>query len=146
MKSSRVFLAAVAATLLSTASFAATPSADQVSVPAQSEGKHEHKMQALFNSPDQFMMYRLQLHEATRGMPHDQKRAYRKSEFQKLKAMNGSERGAYLSDLEAKWNALPPDRKAHLERHMEASAARHQAHRGGQYDQSGGQPATGTPQ
>ncbi len=143
MKSSRIFLAAIAATLLSTASFAAAPSAAQVSVPAQAEGKHEHKMQAMFSSPDEFMMYKLEMHEATRGMQHDQKRAYRKSEFQKLKAMTGAQRDAYLSGLQAKWNALPPERKAHIERHMEASAARHQARRG-QYDQSGGQ--TGTPQ
>jgi len=143
MKSHRIFLAAIAATLLSTASFAAPPSADQVSVPAQAVAKHEHKMQAMFSSPDQFMMYKLEMHEATHGMPHDQKRAYRKSEFQKLKAMNGAQRDAYLSDLQAKWNALSPDRKAHIERHLEASAARHQARRG-QYDQSGA--PQGTPQ
>jgi hypothetical protein len=144
MKSSRIFLAAIAAAMLSTAGFAATPSADQVSVPAQAETKHQYKMQALFNSPDEFMMFRLQVHEATRGMPHDQKRAYRKSEFQKLKAMTGAQRDAYLNDLQAKWNTLSPDRKAHLERHMEARAAGHQGHHGGQYDQSGGQQ--GTPQ
>ncbi len=58
--------------------------------------------------------------------------------------MTGAQRDAYLSDLQAKWNALPPERKSRIERHMEASIARHQAHRGGQYDQSGSQ--TGTPQ
>jgi hypothetical protein len=144
MKSSRVFLAAVAATLLSTASFATTPSADQVSVPAQAQSKHHDKMQALFSSPDQYMMYRVEMHEAMRGMPHDQKRAYRKTEFQKMKAMTGAQRDAYLSDLQAKWNALPPERKAHIEQRMASRAANHHGHHGGQYDQSGNQ--MGTPQ
>jgi hypothetical protein len=144
MKSSRILLAAVAATLLSTASFAAAPTADQVSVSQQAESKHHDKMQALFSSPDQYMMYRVEMHDATRGMAHDQKRAYRKSEFQKMKAMTGAQRDAYLSDLQVKWNALPPERKAHIAQRMASKAANpHHGHHG-QYDQSGNQ--MGTPQ
>jgi hypothetical protein len=137
-------MAAIAATLFSTASFAAAPTANQVSVPQQAETRHSAKMQALFNSPDQYLMFRLEMHNAMRGMPHDQKRAYRKSEFQKMKAMTGAQRDAYLQDLQAKWNALPAERKAHVEQRMEASAARHQARHGGQYGQPGDQ--MGTPQ
>ena len=144
MKSSRIFLAAITATMLSTASFAAAPSADQVSVSPQAQTRHHDKMRALFSSPDQFMMYRVEMHEATRGMAHDQKRAYRKAEFQKMKAMTGAQRDAYMGDLQAKWNALPPERKAHIERHMEASATRPHGHHGGQYGQSGDH--MGTPQ
>ncbi len=109
---------------------------------ATGESKHHDKMQALFSSPDQYMMYRVQMHEATRGMAHEQKRAYRKSEFQKMKAMTGAQRDAYLSDLQAKWNALPPERKAHIEQRMASKAANpHHGHHG-QYDQSGNQMST----
>ncbi len=143
----RILMAATAVAFLTTAALAQAPSADQVSVPAGGQGKMHHgKMAALFNSPDEFMMFHVQLHDATRGMPKDQKKAYRKSEIQKLKAMTGQQRVAYLQGLDAQWNALPSDRRAHIERHME----NHQAHHAGQAGrqqatpQSGGQ--MGSPQ
>jgi hypothetical protein len=144
----RILMAATAVAFLSTAALAQAPSASQVSVPAGGEGKMHHgKMAALFNSPDEFMMFHVQLHDATRGMPKDQKKAYRKSELQKLKAMTGQQRVAYMQGLDAQWNALPSDRRAHIERHMENHQARHagQGHRQQQpqdYQQNGGQMST----
>jgi len=125
MKKTRLVMAALAATFLSTAAFSAPPSASQVSVPQQAELKHHGKMKALFGSPDAFMMFRLQLREATHGMSHDQKKAYRKAEIQKIKAMNGRERDAYLQKLEAKWDALPAERKQKLAMKMERHAGGH---------------------
>ena len=144
MNTSRILMAAAAVAFLTTAAFAQAPSAEQVSVPPGASGKMHHgKMAALFNSPDEFMMFRVQLHDATRGMAKDQKRAYRKTELQKLKAMTGGQRVAYLQNLDAQWNTLPSDRKAHIERHMEAHQARH-AGQGYPQPQGGGQ--MGTPQ
>jgi len=141
----RILMAAAAVAFLSTAALAQAPSADQVSVPPQAAGKMHHgKMAALFNSPDEFMMFRVQLHDATRGMAKDQKRAYRKTELQKIKAMTGDQRVAYLQNLDAQWNALSPERKAHVERHLEAHQARHAGQQGQGYPQNGGQ--MGTPQ
>jgi hypothetical protein len=77
-------------------------------------------------------------------MAKDQKRAYRKTELQKIKAMTGDQRGAYLQNLDAQWNALSPERKAHVERHLEAHQARHAGQQSQGYPQNGGQ--MGTPQ
>jgi hypothetical protein len=96
-------------------------------------------MAALFTTQDEFMMFHLQLKEATRGMAKDQKRAYRKTELQKLKAMTGQQRIAYMQGLDAQWAALSPDRKAHIERHIE----NHQARRAQQGMQPHGAPQDG---
>lgn len=137
MNTPRILLAAVAATLLSTAAFAAPPSAAQVSVPQSETGRHD-KMKALFESQDEFLMFRMQIHQAMHGMPRDQRKAYRKAEMQKVRAMNPAERGAYLHGLQAKWNALPESQRERMARKMEDHAARHQSRhdgQGGQDDQ-----------
>lgn len=126
MKSTRLIMAAVAATFLSTAAFAAPPTADQVSVPqGETMSRHHARMMALFDSPNQFMMFRMQMREATHGMSRDQKRAYRRSQMQKIKAMNAGEHAAWLNSLQAKWNALPNERKEHMEARMENKQGRH---------------------
>jgi len=135
MNAPRMIMAAVAATLLSTAALAAPPSAAQVAVP-QSEARHHDKMKALFDSPDEFMMFRLELHQATHGMERAQKKAYRKAEMQKIRAMNPADRGAYLQGLQAKWNALPAAKRERIAQRIESHGARHHARHGGQgYDQ-----------
>jgi hypothetical protein len=144
----RILLVAAAATMLTTAGFAAAPTADQVSVPPGQEQHHHNKLQTLFSSPDQMVMFRVEMHDATRGMPRDQKRAWRKAEIQKIRSMNGQERDAFLQDLQTKWNALPADRKAHIEHHLEMFAARHEqrrAYRNGQYN-NGQTPPPPAPQ
>lgn len=135
MKSPRILMAAVAASLLSTAALAAPPSAAQVSVPQSAETRHHDKMKALFDSQDEFLMFRMQIHQATHGMARDQKKAYRKAEMQKVRSMNPADRGAYLHGLQAKWNALPESQRERMARKMEDHAARHQSRQGGQDDQ-----------
>jgi hypothetical protein len=134
MNPTRFLMAAAAATFLSTAALAAPPSAAQVSVP-DTQGRHHDKMKALFNSQDEFLMFRMQLRQATHGMARDQKKAYRKAEIQKIRAMNPAERGAYFHSLQAKWNALPGSERERMARRMEDHAARHQA----RHAQNGGQ-------
>ncbi|MBV9991822.1 MAG: hypothetical protein JOZ72_11060 [Alphaproteobacteria bacterium] len=144
MNTPRMLMAAVAATLISTASFATPPSADQVSVPqGQTMSRHQARMQQLFQSPDQFMMFRMEMKEATRGMSRDQKRSWRRAELQKVKAMNAKERDSWLHGLQAKWDALPNARKERMEARLENKQYRHHGQGGAQYDgqsgQSGGQ-------
>jgi len=130
MTTPRLILAAVAATLLSTASFATPPSADQVSVPqGETMSRHHARMMAMFDSPNQFMMFRMELHDATRGMSRDQKRAYRRAQIQKIRSMNEKEHAAWAHDLEAKWDALPAGRKEHMEARMENKQYGHRGHR-----------------
>ena len=140
MKSPRLILAAVAVALLSTAALAVPPSADQVTVPPQAEA-HGQKMQRLFDTPEEFMMFRLDIHQATRGMDKPHKHAYRKAQFQKLKGMTTEQRQAYFQDLENRWNALPDARKAKIQQRMAAFEAKRQngyrRHHGQAYPQSG---------
>ena len=141
MNTPRMLMAAVAATLISTASLAAPPSADQVSVPqGQSMSRHQARMQQLFDSSDEFMMFRMEMKEATRGMSRDQKRSYRHAQMQKVKAMSQKDRASWLNGLQAKWNALPDARKERTEARLENKQYRHHGQGGSQYDgQSGGQ-------
>lgn len=145
MNTPRMLMAAIAATLISTTSFAAPPSADQVSVPqGQSQGqpmsRHQARMQQMFQSPDQFMMFRMEMKEATRGMSRDQKRSYRHAQMQKVKAMSGKDRASWLHGLQAKWDALPDARKQRMEARLENKQYRHhgQGQGGSQYDNQGG--------
>ncbi|MBV8977041.1 MAG: hypothetical protein JOZ13_06640 [Alphaproteobacteria bacterium] len=115
-----------AAALFASAALADPPSAAQVSVPSQASGHHGQKMQAMFETPQEFMMFRADMHQATRGMDKAQKHSYRKAQIQKLRAMSGQQRQAFLQDLEARWNALPDAQKARIERHIENQQAKYQ--------------------
>ena len=128
MRMTRIFLAAATAAMLSTAVSAAPPSASQVSVPQGAEmSKHEGKMRALFSSPEEFAMFRVQIQQATHGMDKAHKKAYRRAQFQKIRAMNTSERASWQHGLNAQWAALPADRRAKMERKMERHGQRHEA-------------------
>jgi hypothetical protein len=153
MKYPSIFLAAAAATLLSTATvFAAPPSADQVTVSSGHQGRYEAKMHALFASPELRMMFKMQMRQATRGMSRDQKQAYRKDQMQKIRAMNESEKAVWRHDLQAKWDALPNERRTQIAAKMERHAERHQERKqnGGQKrnhgEDQGGQDDMGAPQ
>ena len=140
MNTHRLLLAAAAATLLSTAAFAAPPSASQVAVPAQAEQQQRHgKMQRWFNSPDQFRMFRIEMRQATHGLPRDQKRAYRKAQLQKLRTMTDAQRDQWRHDLQAKWDAMPAAQRQQIAERMDAHAQRWHAHhnKGGQAQDQG---------
>jgi hypothetical protein len=126
MKSPRIFLAAVAATLLSSATaFAVPPSADQVTVTQGRHSRTEAKMDALFSSPQERMMFKTEMHQATRGMPRDQKKAYKKQQMQHIRAMNDADKAAWRQSLQAKWDALPVDRRTKLAQKIEKRAGKH---------------------
>ena len=140
MRTTRILMAGVAAALLSTAAFAVPPSADQVSVPAGAQsGQHMGKMKALFSSPEEFMMFRVQMRQATHGMTHEQKRAWRKEQFQKIRAMNDSQKASWRKDLDAQWAALPAEKQQRLEAKMQKHEERHEAHMDRKYQQQSGQ-------
>jgi len=147
MKSSRIFLAAFAATLLSTAAvMAAPPSADQVTVAGGHHGRFEGKMKALFSSPEERMMFRAEMHQATRGMSREQRKAYRKQQMQQIRAMNDSDKAAWRQSLEAKWSAMPADQRTRLAQKMERHAQRHQQRGQGQGRYQDDQPDMNAPQ
>jgi hypothetical protein len=136
MKAPRIFLAAAAVAMLSTAATATPPSADQVSVPQGAQmGYHSNKMKALFASPEELMVFRMQARQATRGMTQAQKKAWRKTESQKIRAMNDSQKASWRQSLDAQWNALPAARRSRMEAKMQRHEERQQAHMQG--DQPG---------
>lgn len=130
MRMTRIFLAAAAAAMLSTsASLATPPSASQVSVPQSAEiSRREAKMQALFSSPEEMMMFRMQMREATKGMDRAHKKAYRHQEMKRIRAMNDSEKASFRRDLDSRWSALPADRRTRMAQKMERHEAKREAH------------------
>jgi len=130
MKSSRIFLAATAAMLLCSATaFATPPSADQVTVPQGHAGHHGGKMMALFSSPEERMMFKLQMRQATRGMSREQKHAYRKQQMQQIKVMDDAQKEQWRQGLQAKWAAMPVEQRTKLAQKMERHAEKHQMRR-----------------
>ena len=75
------------------------------------------KLAAMF-SPEQRAAFMLQARQATAGMTPDQRRAWRRDQVQRLIAMSGSDRQKFTADLQARWDALPPDRKNRIEQRL----------------------------
>ncbi len=128
MKSPRFLLAAMAAGFLTaaTVAFAAPPTADQVSVPPGAASKGHAKLQALFDNPEEFMMFRYQLHQAMKCMPRDQRKAYRKQHIQQLRSMTQAQQAQWRQGLQAQWNALPDKQKNRIAQKIAAREQRHQ--------------------
>ncbi len=155
MKSPRFLLAALAAGLISTAvAAAAPPTAAQVAVPpgAGGAGTGHARLQALFDNQEQFLMFRLQMHQATKGMPRDQRKAYRKQQVQQVKVMSDQQKAQWRQNLQAQWNALPSAQQNRIAQRMSAHDARHQQamqqggpHGQGYMDPNSG-PSDGSPQ
>jgi hypothetical protein len=124
---SRLKLVFLAAALLA-APFplmAATPGAVQAeqspAMPGPEGGLAPHrdggKLAGLF-SPEQRAAFMLQAREQTKDMTQDQKRAWRKDQVQKLRNMSETDRQKFKADLQARWDALPADRKARIQQRM----------------------------
>lgn len=103
---------------------AATPAAVQAAqgpvMPSPDGGAHHHgggRLAGLL-SPQQRVAFMIQAREETKGMSRDQKRTWRKEQFQKLSSMSDSDRQKFRSDLQARWDAMPADRKARIEQRM----------------------------
>jgi DNA primase len=141
MKSPRILLAALAAAFLSTAigASAQAPTANQVTVPPGSGGAGggHAKLQALFDNQQEFLMFRMQMHQATKGMSKDQKKAYRKQQIQQIKVMNDGQKAQWRQGLQAQWNALPDTQKNRIEQKLAAREARHQTRNAPQGGPSG---------
>jgi hypothetical protein len=73
---------------------------------------------AVMLSPEQRAAFMLQARQQTRDMSPDQRRAWRKDQVQKLMSMSDNDRQKFRADLQARWDALPPDRKARIEQRM----------------------------
>jgi hypothetical protein len=104
---------------------AATPGAVQTTqgpaMPGPDGGFGRHhgggKLAGMF-SPQQRVAFMLQAREQTRDMSRDQKQAWRKDQLQKLSSMSEPDRQKFKTDLQARWDALPADRKARMEQRM----------------------------
>jgi hypothetical protein len=104
---------------------AATPGAVQAeqspTMPGPDGGLGRHpgggELAGMF-SPEQRAAFMLQAREQTRDMTQDQKRAWRKDQVQKLRSMSEGDRQKFKADLQARWDALPADRKARIQQRM----------------------------
>jgi hypothetical protein len=143
MKFPRFLLSALAAGLISAAGAAAAPpTADQVAVPsgAGGHGSGHARLQALFDNQEQFLMFKIQMRQATKGMPRDQRKAYRKQQVRQVKIMNDQQKAQWRQNLQAQWNALPDARKNRIAQRSAAHDARRQQGK----QQSGPPHGTGT--
>jgi hypothetical protein len=127
---SRLKLVFLAATLLAAplplmAATPATPGAVQAEqspvMPGPDGGLGRHqgggKLAGMF-SPEQRAAFMLLAREQTHDMNHDQKRAWRKDQMQKLIGMSDTDRQKFKADLQARWDALPADRKNRIEQRL----------------------------
>ena len=141
MTASRLLAAAFAATLASTAALAAPPTADQVTVPRNAENAQRHgKMMALFSSPEEFAMFKMELRKATHGMDHAQKKAYRRDQIRKIRAMTEKEKAVWRKDLDAKWAALPSAKRERIAQKMQSRRAKRQAETSAMQPSAGAMP------
>lgn len=106
---------------------AALPAASQTQGPAMVEPRdgtaQHHGGGKLLNflTPEQRVAFRMQARQEAR----EQKRTFRREQFQKLAAMSESDRQKLKTDLQARWDALPADRKARIEQRMTERKDRH---------------------
>ncbi|HXS08248.1 MAG TPA: hypothetical protein VN723_15765 [Rhizomicrobium sp.] len=101
---------------------AATPAVVQAqqspAMPGPDAGRHHGGKLAAFLSPEQRAAFMLKAREETRDISHDQRRAWRADQVQKLSAMSDTDKQKLKADLQARWDALPADRKARIEQRL----------------------------
>ena len=98
---------------------AALPSAAQDQKPAMAgaehgAGRHHGDRLLGFLTPEQRVAYRMQIRQEAR----EQRRVFRKEHFQKLASMTESDRQKLKSDMQARWDAIPADRKARIQERL----------------------------
>jgi Protein of unknown function (DUF3106) len=69
-------------------------------------------------TPEQRVLFMADARGQTKDMTRDQRRAWRKDQIQKITAMSPTERQAFQSGLQARWDALPPARKSRIEQRL----------------------------
>jgi hypothetical protein len=127
-----MILGVLAVSLLASAALVDSALAQNQPAPAQGEnsgGGHPHVFS--FLTPEERMMMFVQMHEATASMTDDQKQAYRQQQRDKFMAMSDTDKQKFAADLQAKWNALPPDKQAEIKSQMEAYRAQRMQQQGG---------------
>ena len=95
----------------------ALPAASQapaIAGPGHGAGRHQDGRLLSFLTPEQRVAFRIQARQDAR----EQMRAWRKERFQKLAAMTDSDRQKLKADMQARWDALPADRKARIQERM----------------------------
>jgi hypothetical protein len=103
---------------------AATPGAVQAqqapAMPGPGGGfaRHGGGPMAGFLTPEQRAAFMLKARDETHDMTRDQRRAWRQDQMKKIQAMSDSERQAFKADLQARWDALPQDRKDRIEQRL----------------------------
>ena len=118
-----LFLAASLAALPLTA-HSATPGAVQAqqspTMPGPEGGiaRHGGGKLAGFLTPEQRAAFMLKARDETRDMSRDQRRAWRKDQVQKLASLSDTDKQKLKAELQARWDALPADRKARLEQRL----------------------------
>ena len=80
----------------------------------QSAGRSHDGRLLSFLTPEQRAAFRIEARQEAR----EQMRAWRKERFQKLAAMTESDRQKLKADMQARWDALPADRKARIQERM----------------------------
>jgi hypothetical protein len=104
---------------------AATPGAVQAQQgpampgPQGGFGRHQGggRLAALL-TPEQRAAFMLKAREETHDMSADQRKAWRKDQIQKLASMSETDKQNLRADLQARWDALPADRKARLQQRL----------------------------
>jgi hypothetical protein len=69
-------------------------------------------------TPERRAMFMAEAREQTKAMTRDQRRAWRKDQIQKITAMSPTERQAFQSGLQARWDALSPARKSRIKQRL----------------------------
>jgi hypothetical protein len=91
----------------------------QTPPPADQGPAHGGKGQlARILTPEQRAMFMADARGQTNDMTRDQRHAWRKDQIQKIAAMSPTERQAFQSGLQARWDALPPARKNRIEQRL----------------------------
>lgn len=73
---------------------------------------------AAFLTPEQRAAFMLKAREETSDMSRDQRRAWRKDQMQKLAILSDTDKQKLKTELQARWDALPADRKARIQQRL----------------------------
>jgi len=124
MPLSKIVFATIVASFLTSAAYA--ESASLTNPPAMgAEGGHG-MMRGMFTQEERMMLF-ADMSKATANMTDDQRHAYRHENRDRIMAMSEADRSKFKADLDARWNALPPDQKADMTAKMQALRASHES-------------------
>lgn len=122
MSFSKLTLAVIAASLLGSAALA--ENAIPASPPAMGAG--HGTMRGMF-TPEERMMLFADMFKATASMTDEQRHAYRDQQRTRIMSMSEADRTKFKADLDARWNALPADKKTAMSTKMKSFMAARQA-------------------